>query len=938
MEDGWYSDRRSRRCSPAPGIPRELNPRAIPAYLTFGYVPTPETFFRGIVSLPPGHVLTYSPGAEPVIERYWSLAVAGVNGVEMLDVGLEEAAELVRSALRRAVERRMVADVPLGAFLSGGVDSSAIVALMSQISDRPVKTFTIGFEGEELFDERPYARRVAQLFRTEHHEHVVRPNAIELVETLLWHHDQPFGDSSAIPTYLVSQLTREDVTVALSGDGGDELFAGYERFAAALALRRYRRAPAAVRHALAGAVDRLPPGWLAGRVESAQRFAGAGDMPTLDGYRTWVGFFDESARCQLLPGADDWALRDYASQWALSSGAAPLDRLLALNATTYLLDDLLVKADRMSMAHALEVRSPFLDIELLELAFRLPPQVKLHRYRRKLGLVEGVRDVLPSEILSRRKRGFAVPLDHWFREDLQDYLGAMLGSPKARLREHMRIGTVDRLIAEHNSSQRNHGQRLWLLLALELFLTARRLVDGTMSVQRQRVAVGLLAVSPHMWLLDMPLLVPTWTVGTLAASAIGLSGVPNPYRLPVWDEFDAILLCAEWCKWLDATVPDKRASVLRHLRRRTKVLAVIDGHDGFALAVPPDWFDNVDVVLKGQGLFRDRDLYNRKVGPRHGPASPAGTTTPRRRRYSSHQLEKLRLAPPCFLHVHPAFRAAVRRVKPGISAGAAAARSFGDRLIEMSLTCQREVTRPAMGFTFWGTLTSMDRLELLTYVRQRNLPGDYGIVAVPELIYGSHIETVDSSRSVDPEESEMRIAPPSPRYLREHPYTSSMEGVPLRTTSADRTLVMRQLTELQVVRRPVSRPALRRRALRHHATIAAPGYGELTFRHGEALAAGRVLVCPDLTGVETHFPFRNGENVIYCRPDFRDLDTIAEELVRDEQWARRVAERGLSSWRQWSREWRDILDRGLAEPIRTELGQPEKVGHQWPSGSDQLAT
>jgi asparagine synthase (glutamine-hydrolysing) len=193
-------------------------------------------------------------------------------------------------------------------------------------------------------------------------------------------------------------------------------------------------------------------------------------MPTLDGYRTWVGFFDESARCQLVPGADDWALRDYASQWALSSGATPLDRLLALNATTYLLDDLLIKADRMSMAHALEVRSPFLDIELLDLAFRLPPHVKLRRYRRKLALVEGVRDVLPSEILRRRKRGFAVPLDHWFREDLQDYLGAMIGSPKARLREHMRTITVDRLMAEHRSSQRNHGQRLWLLLALELFL------------------------------------------------------------------------------------------------------------------------------------------------------------------------------------------------------------------------------------------------------------------------------------------------------------------------------------------------------------------------------------------------------------------------------------------------------------------------------------
>ena len=453
-----------------PAVPRKLNPRAIPAYLTFGYVPTPETFFDGILSLPPAHVLTYSPGRPPTIERYWKLPISGVGSVAPLDVSLDEAADLVRASLTRAVEKRLVADVPLGAFLSGGVDSSAIVGLMANVTDGPVKTFTIGFEQGQGFDERPYARRVARRFGTEHHEHVVQPDAIELIETVLWHHDQPFGDSSAIPTYLVNKLTREDVTVALSGDGGDELFAGYERFAAARALDRYRRLPAALRRPLARAAGRLPPDAAARRVESLQRFLSAGEQPLLDGYRSWLSFFDEPERRRLLSAHDDWALRDYATVWDQAADAGPLDRLLALNLRTYLLDDLLVKADRMSMAHGLEVRSPFLDVDLMELAFRLPPQVKLRYGRRKRVLGAAVSDLVPQDILRRRKRGFAVPLDHWFRNELRNYLDATLGSPTARVRAHLDSASIDRLIAEHASRRRNHGQRLWLLLTLELFL------------------------------------------------------------------------------------------------------------------------------------------------------------------------------------------------------------------------------------------------------------------------------------------------------------------------------------------------------------------------------------------------------------------------------------------------------------------------------------
>src|SRR5687768_647244 len=227
-----------------PAVPRQLDPGAIPAYLTFGYVPTPRTFFEGVRSLPPGHVLGFEPGGEPRVERYWEPQVAGIDGTEHLRLSLRDAAREVRRGLEAAVERRLVSDVPLGAFLSGGIDSSAVVGIMASQIDRPVQTFTIGFDDQEGFDERPYAQRVAAQHGAEHHEFVVHPDAVDLVERLVWHHDQPFGDSSAVPTFLLSELTGRHVTVALSGDGGDEGFAGYERFVAGLAAERFAGLPA----------------------------------------------------------------------------------------------------------------------------------------------------------------------------------------------------------------------------------------------------------------------------------------------------------------------------------------------------------------------------------------------------------------------------------------------------------------------------------------------------------------------------------------------------------------------------------------------------------------------------------------------------------------------------------------------------------------------
>jgi asparagine synthase (glutamine-hydrolysing) len=454
-----------------PDVPRRLDPDAIPAYLTFGYVPTPRTFFEGVRSLPPGHVLVFEPGGEPVVERYWEPPLADVNSGPHLGLSLEDAAARVRSTLEEAVLRRLVSDVPLGAFLSGGIDSSAVVGIMASQIDRPVETFTIGFDDRDGFDERPYARQVAARHGTAHHEYVVHPDAVDLVERLVWHHDQPFGDSSAVPTFLLSEVTRGEVTVALSGDGGDELFAGYERFAAGLMARRYRHLPGALRGAIRRSVGTLPASSLRGRAGSVQRFARVAEQGLPDAYRSWISFVQDPERDALLGDRrDGWAIADYRAIWDASQGAETLDRLLDLNLRTYLLDDLLVKADRMSMAHGLEVRSPFLDTGLLDLATRLEPSLKIRGIRLKRVLKTAVSDLVPDEILNRPKRGFGVPLDRWFREDLRSYVAATLGAPDARVKAHLEPEALDRILAEHDSRARNHGHALWTLLTLEVFL------------------------------------------------------------------------------------------------------------------------------------------------------------------------------------------------------------------------------------------------------------------------------------------------------------------------------------------------------------------------------------------------------------------------------------------------------------------------------------
>jgi asparagine synthase (glutamine-hydrolysing) len=452
-----------------PDVPRRLDPGAIPAYLTFGYVPTPRTFYAGIQSLPPGHVMTVEAGSTPTVRRYWTPPQRDHRS-DHSGLSLEQAGAKVRNLLTEAVGRRMVADVPIGAFLSGGIDSSAVVATMARLSGGRVATFTIGFDDQQGYDERSYARIVAARYATDHHEFVVRPNAVDLVERLVWHHDQPFGDSSALPTYLLSELTRAHVTVALCGDGGDELFAGYERFAGALAIGPYHTVPRPLRAMSRRALALAPGGALRGRVGNVQRFAEVAERGMPAAYLEWVSFIDEPTRRELLEEPDPWARREFADAWHSTRGLRPLDRVLDLNLHTYLLDDLLIKADRMTMAHGLELRSPFLDTQLASYAINLPPKLKAGGLTLKRALKHTMRDDLPGETLRRRKRGFGVPIDRWFREDLRSYVHHTLGSPDARLRRHLKAGAVDALLAEHTAGHRNRGGALWTLLTLEVFL------------------------------------------------------------------------------------------------------------------------------------------------------------------------------------------------------------------------------------------------------------------------------------------------------------------------------------------------------------------------------------------------------------------------------------------------------------------------------------
>ena len=460
-----------------PAVGREVDREAVHHYLSFMCVPAPMTAYRDIRKLEPGHSLTLTKDGEVRTARYWEPDFS-----QKLDISEEEAGERTLELLRDAVRVRLMSEVPLGAFLSGGIDSSTVVALMAEVSDRPVKTFSIGFE-EQDFSELHHARRVAEHVGAEHHEFIVRPDALEVLPTLVEHYGEPYADSSAIPTYYVSRETRRHVTVALNGDGGDEAFAGYERYAAMRLSERYRRLPAVLREGvIRQAVGLLPSSELKrGRVRSVKRFLRAASLPPVERYLQWVSVFNPEAKRELYTdefrreteGAD---VRRWLAPWfARANGAGVVDASLLADTMTYLPNDLLVKVDIASMAVSLEARSPFLDHHVIEFAARLPERLKLRGLTTKYILKRTLTKLLPPQNLSRSKMGFGVPVGHWFRGQMQPFLREHLLSEKAAGRGYLRPEGVARLVEEHTRGERDHTHQLWTLLMLELWF--RRFID-----------------------------------------------------------------------------------------------------------------------------------------------------------------------------------------------------------------------------------------------------------------------------------------------------------------------------------------------------------------------------------------------------------------------------------------------------------------------------
>ncbi len=456
-----------------PAVPKRLNRDTIPYYLAYGYPPAPQTLFEGIHELPPGHMLYVRlEGGESQVEvkRYWQPPFP--DGVDDRRTETQVIAAL-RDLLDRAVRERMIADVPLGAFLSGGLDSAAIVALMAEVSTQPVKTFSIGFEGERSFDETVYAQRIADLFNTEHTVFRVKPDVIELAGMLVHHHDQPFGDSSAIPTYLVSKLAREHVTVALTGDGGDELFAGYDRFYAATLLEKYQRMPELVKTPLKWLVDLLPSGGTGygNFAKRARRFTNATDMCLIEAYLNWVRYTSPELVTGLVGrSCEADTIAHYEAQANQQRVSETVPYLLDLNMRTYLPSDLLVKIDRCSMAVGLETRSPFLDHQLVEFAAGIRPTYKLKGRTQKYILKQAMRGTLPDNIIDRKKHGFGVPVGYWFRTDLSDYVTSTLLTADARINDILEKDAIKAMVDTHQAGTADLGQTMWTLLTLELWL------------------------------------------------------------------------------------------------------------------------------------------------------------------------------------------------------------------------------------------------------------------------------------------------------------------------------------------------------------------------------------------------------------------------------------------------------------------------------------
>ncbi|MBI3263891.1 MAG: asparagine synthase (glutamine-hydrolyzing) [Acidobacteria bacterium] len=475
-----------------PEVPRTLDPEALDQFLTYEYVVAPLTIFKSIRKLPAAHYLVYRDGAVTV-KRYWDAADRPVRFT-----GEGEAVEALRSALGRAVEGQMMSDVPLGVFLSGGIDSSAIVAFMSDAARRhggEVNTFSMGFD-DGSYNELPFAREVAARFTTRHHEGTVTPRVADLFDKLVVHLDEPFADVSLFPTYLVSQMAREHVKVVLAGDGGDELFGGYDTYIAQRVVATWSRlVPGAAIDGLQAAVDLFPPSAKKkGLVNKLRRLLqGAARGPASIAQYRWMTYLGPSEKRKLyrpyllsaLAASDVYQpVRDVLAHAARPNHAGEhdlLNRQLYADLSVYLADDILVKVDRMSMATSLETRAPFLDVDVMELAFSLPGSLKIRGHERKYILKRALDPMLPASILSRGKQGFSIPMKNWLRRELQPLMQGLLSADRLTQEGLFEPAEVTRLMDEHLAGRENHAHVLFSLMVFERWASEFGAAEGAVT-------------------------------------------------------------------------------------------------------------------------------------------------------------------------------------------------------------------------------------------------------------------------------------------------------------------------------------------------------------------------------------------------------------------------------------------------------------------------
>ncbi len=449
---------------------KQLSHRAIDEFMTYQYIPHPHTIYEHARKVPPGHTVVVSDG-QLSVSRYWDVDLA-----HEIDITQSEASQQLQSLLNDSIQLRLRSDVPLGTFLSGGIDSSLIVALAQKQLDHPIKSFSIGFT-EADFDETAYARQVAAWVRTEHHEFQVAPEAVGVIDQLAYHFDEPFGDSSAVPTWHLCRMTSQHVTVALSGDGGDELFAGYDRYRA-LWLSRWLENAFGTRAVLGGRwVQSLPTSnRQRSFIRRLQRFGAALNEPLARRAMNWLQIFPERMRAELyrpefveqLPDSDPFEF--FEGAWRETGSRDLVSRYSLADLVTYLPCDLMTKVDIASMAHGLECRQPFLDYRLVEFAASLPSRLKFNGMRGKKLLRATFDRLLPRQIWTRKKMGFGVPLGKWFRTDLRAMTESRLLADEARCHQFFRRDVLQRIFDEHISGRINHSYRLWNLLMLETWL------------------------------------------------------------------------------------------------------------------------------------------------------------------------------------------------------------------------------------------------------------------------------------------------------------------------------------------------------------------------------------------------------------------------------------------------------------------------------------